>query len=94
MSKVKKIIYREMGDFLVWYYSLPLLPASFKSGQRPDDKSIEEFIKVKEFLAANASWFHRMARQTDVKSELSEHKNLIKHLYAMKEAATMGEANR
>jgi glutamyl-tRNA reductase len=90
MVKVKKIIYREMGDFLVWYYSLPLLPASFKYGQRPDNKSIEEFKKVKEFLAANAAWFHRMARQKDVNSELNEHKNFVRHLYAMKKTA-LGE---
>ncbi len=93
MGKVKKIIYREMGDFLVWYYSLPLLPASFKSGQRPDDKSIEEFKKIKEYLAANAGWFHRMARQTDVRNELDEHKNLVKQLYAMRESA-LGETGR
>ncbi|MGI8642269.1 MAG: glutamyl-tRNA reductase [Pyrinomonadaceae bacterium] len=93
MAKIKKIIYREMGDFLVWYYSQPLLPASFKSGQKPDSKSIEEIKKIKEFLAANASWFHRMARQKDVKSELDEHKNLVKHLYAMKETA-LGEVGR
>ncbi len=92
MAKVKKIIYGEMGDFLVWYYSQPLLPASFKSGQKPDAKSIEEIKKIKEFLAANASWFHKMARQTNVKDELSEHKNLIKHLFAMKQNA-LGEAN-
>lgn len=90
LPKIKKIIYREMGDFLVWYYSLPLLPASFKSGNRPDDKSIEEHKKVKEFLAANAAWFHRMARQTDVRNELDEHKNLVKQLYAMKQTA-LGE---
>lgn len=93
MGKVKKIIYREMGDFLVWYYSLPLLPAAFKSGQKPDFKSIEEFKKVKEYLAANAGWFHRMARQTDVRNELDEHKNLVKQLYAMRESA-LGETGR
>lgn len=93
MSKVKKIIYREMGDFLVWYYSLPLLPAAFKSGQKPDNKSIEEFKKIKEYLAANAGWFHKMARQTDVRNELDEHKNLVKQLYAMRESA-LGEAGR
>ncbi|MEO8072532.1 MAG: glutamyl-tRNA reductase [Acidobacteriota bacterium] len=87
MAKVKKIIYREMGDFLVWYYSQPLLPASFKAGQKPDYESIEEIKKIKEFLAANASWFHRMARQTDVRNELDEHKNLVKQLFAMKQAA-------
>ncbi len=86
-AKVKKIIYREMGDFLVWYYSQPLLPASFKSGQKPDFKSIEEIKKIKEFLAANASWFHKMARQTDVRNELDEHKSLVKQLYAMKQTA-------
>ncbi len=92
MSKVKKIIYREMGDFLVWYYSQPLLPASFKSGQKPDFKSIEEIKKIKEFLAANASWFHKMARQTDVRNELDEHKSLVRQLFAMKQTA-LSEAN-
>ena len=87
MAKVKNIIYREMGDFLVWYYSQPLLPASFKAGQKPDFKSIEEIKKIKEFLAANASWFHKMARQKDVKNELDEHKNLVKQLFAMKNSA-------
>ncbi|CAN5278548.1 glutamyl-tRNA reductase [soil metagenome] len=87
MAKVKKIIYREMGDFLVWYYSQPLLPASFKSGQKPDYKSIEEIKKIKEFLAANASWFHKMARQTDVRNELDDHKNLVRQLFAMKKSA-------
>ncbi len=87
MAKVKKIIYREMGDFLVWYYSQPLLPASFKAGQKPDFEAIEEIKKIKEFLAANASWFHKMARQTDVRNELDDHKNLIKQLFAMKNSA-------
>ena len=87
MAKVKKIIYREMGDFLIWYYSQPLLPASFKSGQKPDYKSIEEIKKIKEFLAANASWFHKMARQKDVRSELDEHKNLVTQLFALKQSA-------
>ncbi len=87
LAKVKKIIYREMGDFLVWYYSQPLLPASLKSGQKPDYKSIEEIKKIKEFLAANASWFHKMARQKDVRNELDEHKNLVKQLFAMKQSA-------
>ncbi len=87
MVKVKKIIYREMGDFLIWYYSQPLLPASFKAGQKPDYKSIEEIRKIKDFLAANAAWFHKMARQKDVGHELDEHKNLVKQLFALKQSA-------
>lgn len=89
-AKVKRIIYQEMGDFLIWYYSLPLLPTSFVSGKKPDPEAIEEIKKIKAFLAANASWFHRMAMQTDVRNELDEHKNLVKYLFEMRSSA-LGE---
>ncbi len=89
-DKVKKIIFREMGEFLVWYYSLPLLPASFQPGQKPDSKSIEEIKKIRDFLTAQASWFYRMTRQTDVKSVFDEHRSLLKYLFAMRETA-LGE---
>ena len=87
VSKVKKIVLQEMGEFLVWYYSLPLLPASFQPGQKPDSKSIEEMKKIKDLLASQAARFSRMTHQTDVKSVLDEHRNLMRYLFEMKETA-------
>ena len=75
-----------MGGFLVWYYSAPLLPESCKSGTKPNAETVLEIKKIKEFLAANASWFHQMARQKDVRSELNEHLNLVNQLYSMRKA--------
>jgi hypothetical protein len=80
-----------MGDFLVWYYSLPLLPAACRAGAKPDFKTVEEIKRIKRFLARNASRFHQMARQTDVESELTEHLNLVNQLFEMKEASVRGE---
>lgn len=87
VSKVKKIVLREMGEFLVWYYSLPLLPASFQPGQKPDKKSIGEIKKIKEILSAEAERFNRMTHQIDVKSVIEEHKNLMRYLFEVKEKA-------
>jgi hypothetical protein len=42
LPQVKKIIYREMGDFLVWYYSLPLLPAACRQAA---DKILKPSMK-------------------------------------------------
>jgi glutamyl-tRNA reductase len=90
LARVKKIVYQEMADFLVWYYSLPLLPAACKSGAKVSSETVGEIKQIKEFLAANASWFHRMARQKDVRSELKEHQNLVNYLYSLKQA-NLGE---
>lgn len=86
VPRVKKLIYQEMGDFLVWYYSLPLLPVMEKSGGKTDFETVGEIKKIKNFLAANASSFHRMARQKDVRSELDEHLNLINHLFKLQKS--------
>lgn len=85
LPKVKKIVAREMADFLLWYYSLPLLPAACKSGTKPDFETIDGIKRVRQFLTENVSVFHRMARQKDVRGELDEHLNLVRSLFAMKE---------
>jgi glutamyl-tRNA reductase len=88
LPQVKKIIYQEMGDFLVWYYSQPLLPISGGTrGEKPNAETIGEIKRIKEFLAANASSFHRMARHSDVRSELDEHLNLVQQLSQFKNSA-------
>jgi glutamyl-tRNA reductase len=91
LPQVKKLIYQEMGDFLIWYYALPLMPESCKAGEKPDFQTIEEIKRIKQFLGENASQFHKMARQKDVKSELSQHLSLVNRLIAMKDSSFRGE---
>jgi len=80
LPQVKKIIYREMGDFLVWYYSLPLLPEFSASAAKPDSETVAEIKRIKQFLTDNAARFHKMARSRDAQSELGEHLDLVNHL--------------
>lgn len=94
LPTVKKLIYQEMGDFLVWYYSLPLLPASCAASGRQTIETVDEIKRIKQFLTENASQFHKMARQRDAKSELNEHLNLVNHLLSMKTASFGGESGR
>lgn len=91
LPQVKKLIYQEMGDFLVWYYSLPLLPQSCKAGEKPDVQTVEEIKRIKEFLSSNAAQFHKMARRNDAESELNEHLNLVNRLLSLKEMSFGGE---
>jgi glutamyl-tRNA reductase len=93
LPQVKKIIYREMGDFLVWYYSLPLLPDACQSRGKPDFQTVEEIKQIKQFLSDNAARFHKMARQKDAESEMSEHLNLVSHLLSMKKASFSGKVS-
>ena len=87
LPRIKKIIAHEMADFLLWYYSLPLLPAACRTGGKPDFETIAEIKKIKEFLMSNVSSFHRMARQKSVQGELTEHIALVDRLFAMKESS-------
>lgn len=91
LPRVKKIIAKEMAEFLLWYYSLPLLPGGCKSGEKPDFATVEEIKRVRQFLMENVAAFHRMARQKNVEGEISEHLGLVSRLFAMKENS-FGEA--
>jgi len=93
VPRVKKLIYQEMGDFLVWYYSLPLLPMFKNANGKVDFETVAEIKKIKQFLNNNASSFHRMARQKDIRSELNEHLNLINHLFNLQKSE-FEEANK
>ncbi len=91
LPQVKKIIYQEMGDFLVWYYSLPLLPAACRTSGKQDFGTVEEIKRIKRFLSDNAAQFHKMARQKNVESELNEHLDLVNQLLSMRKASFNGE---
>ncbi len=89
LPHVKKIIMKEMGDFLTWYYSLPLLPVFQKTYSKPDRATVDEILKIKTFLIENVSELHKMAMRSngDIKDDLQNHIRLVQKLQAMKAAA-------
>lgn len=90
LPHVKKLIMKEMGEFLMWYYSLPLLPEYQKTRSKPVRSTIEEIVRVREFLAKNASHLHKLAMQMngDPKDDLRNHLLLIDKLQEMKRASS------
>jgi glutamyl-tRNA reductase len=86
---VKNIIMQEMGDFLTWYYAIPLMPVFEKSRTKPDRETVEEILKIKRFIVENVSYLHRMAMQHngDARSDLQNHVALVGKLQAMKNEA-------
>lgn len=89
LPHVKKIIMREMGDFLMWYYSLPLMPVFQKTFTKPDRKTVDEILKIKSFLTKNVSELHKLAMQSkgNVSDDLQNHIALVQKLQTMKNAA-------
>ncbi|HRH44708.1 MAG TPA: hypothetical protein PKY82_23930 [Pyrinomonadaceae bacterium] len=85
LPKVQQIIMKEMSDFLIWYYSQPLLPATMHSGAKPDAATQKEIVQVKEFLLGNLSYLHKLAMQSG--TEFRGHIEVVNQLTAMKEAA-------
>lgn len=89
LPHVKKLIAREMSDFLMWYYSLPLLPVFQKTRHKPDKSTVSEILKIKQFLIKNVSELHKLAMRNngDAKDDLKNHVELIQKLQSMKNAA-------
>lgn len=83
---VKKLIMKEMGDFLMWYYALPLMPALEKTNSKPNRAIVEEMVGIKEFLLKNVSEFHKLAMQNkgNVQDDLTNHVQLVQKLRAMR----------
>ena len=92
LPQVKKIIMREMGESLTWYYSLPLLPVFQKTYTKPDREVVNEILKIKDFLIKNVSELHKLAMQSrgDVSTDLQNHLALVEKLQTMKQAAFEG----
>lgn len=82
---VKRMIMTEMADFLVWYYSLPLLPQNLQCGAKPNRETQNEIVKVKEFLLENVSHVHKLAMQQGAEN-FAGHVSVVSELIAMKEA--------
>jgi len=86
LPRVKKIIMNEMSDFLMWYYSLPLLPEFRRRAGKPNETAISEIKEIKKFLLQNVSEIHKSTRQTggDSNIDLKNHLDLVRKLYAAK----------
>lgn len=86
LPHAKRMIMKEMSDFLVWYYSLPLLPANLRCGAKPDRETQAEIVGVKEFLLKNASRVHKLAMQKGAE-DFAGHVAVVNELAAMRRAA-------
>jgi glutamyl-tRNA reductase len=94
LPQVKKLVMNEMADFLMWYYSLPLMPAKEKTGSKMSAAASREFLEIKKFVSENVSEFHKLAMQQtgDIKTDLANHARLIDKLQVMKNQAFEGFA--
>ena len=90
LPKVKRIIANEMADFLVWYYSLPLLPDSLQSGVKPNRAMQSEIVEVKRFLLRNVSHVHKLAMQNGAEN-FAGHVAVINELAALKNVESVRE---
>jgi glutamyl-tRNA reductase len=86
LPNVRKMIVKEMVDFLSWYYTLPLLPAYEKTGIRPSAEQTAEVLKIKQFLTDNVSEIHRLYAKANgnFREDLDRHFDLIDRLQTMK----------
>lgn len=89
LPHVKKLVAKEMSDFLMWYYALPLLPAFQKTRTKPDKSTVAEILKIKQFLIKNVSELHKLAMRGggSLKDDLKNHVELVQKLQSMKNAA-------
>jgi glutamyl-tRNA reductase len=92
LPRVKKLVVGEMADFLMWYYSLPLMPAAEKTGSKTSTAASREFLEIKRFLGQNVCEFHKLAMQStgDARADLDNHVRLVDKLQALKKASFEG----
>lgn len=89
LPKVKRMVVNEMVEFLMWYYSLPIMPEYEKSGERPTPERSNEIVRIKKFLSNNLSEIHRVAAKSggDFYEDLETHFELIDKLRTLKAKA-------
>jgi glutamyl-tRNA reductase len=93
LPKVKKMIVKEMVDFLSWYYLLPIMPSHEKTGAKPSAEQKAEILQTKELLMQHVPEIHRIAAQAggDFHEDLARHQALIDKLRSVK-AESLGQA--
>ena len=89
LPHVKKLISKEMSDFLMWYYALPLMPVFQKTHTKPDKSTVAEILEIKQFLIKNVSELHKLAMRDNgnLKDDLKNHIELVQKLQTMKNAS-------
>ena len=86
VPQARRLITDEMTEFLIWYYSLPLLPSPLRSGAKPDPETLTEIVGVKRFLFDNLSWVHKVAL-SDGAETFAGHASVVERLVEMRTAS-------
>jgi glutamyl-tRNA reductase len=91
IPQVKKIISKELTTYLVWYYSLPLMPTIKKiDGKSDRSKKIEEIKNLRKFLTSNVSNLHREMmnkKNESINENLEYHISFVKKLYDLNKSS-------
>lgn len=86
LPRVQQMLMREMSEFLIWYYSQPLLPQTMQAGAKPDPETQKEIVRVKEFLLGNLPYLHKLAMQSG--TDFKGHIDVVNMLAAMRSAVS------
>ena len=86
LPQVKKLVSKEMSDFLMWYYAQPLLPASVPIRMKPDPETKREILGVKDLLRKNVSYVHKLAMSPGrtIQDDIRSHVELVEMLKSIK----------
>ena len=89
LPRVRKMIVKEMVDFLSWYYVLPLLPCYEKTGTKPSKDQTVEVLMIRQVLTDNVSEIHRHYANAhgNFEEDLASHFDLVQRLHRMKKKA-------
>lgn len=89
LPKVRSIVTDAMVEFLMWYYSLPIMPECEKTGSKPPAELTYEILRVKRFLDENLAEIHSVAAISggNFNDDLESHFSLIARLQSLKTKA-------
>jgi glutamyl-tRNA reductase len=88
-EKVNKIIAEEMYEFLLWYFSLPLIDMIRKTNGIEGSERIEEMRNIRSFLKENIHALHSSMSQNNsgtIEDHIEKHKNLVYMLHKLNTA--------
>lgn len=86
LPRVRRLVSNEMSDFLMWYYTQPLLPDSIPVRMKPDPATKREILGIKDLLRKNVSHVHRLAMMSNrsLRDDIRNHIELVEMLQAIK----------
>ncbi len=94
LPKIKKMIGKEMSDFLMWYYSLSIMPKLSATHTKPSRATVNEILGIKQLLIDNLSHIHKLAMQPQgsIQEDVRKHVELIERLRSV-QASRAGAVN-